>query len=114
MMGKNALYGIPARWASGANIQRFPESPSGVMKTLLRIFPLALMLLGAVLLFERPAYAYADPGTGLLAIQAAGSALVAAGWYLRRKIYALFHRGAPKGQDGGESVSTSSEDSPQP
>jgi hypothetical protein len=64
------------------------------MRILLRIFPLILIALGAVLLFERPAYAYADPGTGLLAIQAAGSALVATGWYLRRKIYALFHRGA--------------------
>ena len=49
---------------------------------LMRLLPLALILVGAVLLSERPAYAYADPGTGLLAIQAAGSALVAAG--LRR------------------------------
>lgn len=55
-----------------------------------------LIVLGATLLFERPAYAYADPGSGLLAIQAAGSALVAAGWYLRRKIYLLFHRGEHK------------------
>ena len=57
-----------------------------------RVFPLLLILVGAVLLFERPAYAYADPGTGLLAVQAAGSALIATGWYLRRKIYALLHR----------------------
>jgi hypothetical protein len=64
------------------------------MRILLRIFPLALMLLGATLLFQRPAYAYADPGTGLLAIQAVGSALVAGGWYLRRRIYALVHRGS--------------------
>jgi hypothetical protein len=61
------------------------------MRTLLRIFPLVLVLVGAALLFERPAYGYADPGTGLLAIQAVGSALVAGGWYLRRKIYTLFH-----------------------
>lgn len=65
------------------------------MKLLLRIFPLVLMLVGALILSERPAYAYADPGTGLLALQAAGSALVAAGWYLRRKIYSLFHRAEP-------------------
>jgi O-antigen/teichoic acid export membrane protein len=69
------------------------------MRLLLKIFPLVLILVGATLLFERPAYAYADPGTGLLAIQAVGSALVASGWYLRRKIYALFHRGdAPKAE----------------
>lgn len=60
---------------------------------LLNIFPVVLILIGAALVFERPAYAYADPGTGLLAVQAAGSALVATGWYLRRKIYALFHSG---------------------
>jgi hypothetical protein len=59
---------------------------------LLRILPLVLIFIGAILLSERLAYAYADPGTGLLALQAAGSALIAAGWYLRRKIYTLFHR----------------------
>ena len=57
---------------------------------LLQIFPVVFILVGALLVFERPAYAYADPGTGLLAVQAAGSALVATGWYLRRKIYSLF------------------------
>ncbi len=60
---------------------------------LLKILPLLLIVVGAVILFERPAYAYADPGTGLLAIQAVGSALVASGWYLRRKIYAFFNKG---------------------
>ena len=69
------------------------------MRPLLRFLSLALILFGASLLAERPAYAYADPGTGLLAIQAVGSALIAGGWYLRRKIYALFHRG---GADGAE------------
>lgn len=42
--------------------------------------------------FEQRALAYTDPGTGLLAIQAAGSALVAAGWVLRKKVSSLFHR----------------------
>jgi hypothetical protein len=70
------------------------------MGILLRFLSVVLILVGASLLFERPAYAYADPGTGLLAIQAVGSALVAGGWYLRRKIYALFHRGAPKVDPG--------------
>ena len=66
---------------------------------LLRIFPLVLIVVGALLLSERPAYAYADPGTGLLALQAAGSALIAAGWYLRRKIYMFFHREEPSADD---------------
>lgn len=63
------------------------------MRRLLLILPVCLVCLGMLLLAERPAYGYTDPGTGLLAIQAMGSAMVAAGWYLRRKIYALFHRG---------------------
>ena len=66
------------------------ESPVS-RRRLFQLFSVVLILVGAALLFERPAYAYADPGTGLLAVQAAGSALVATGWYLRRKIYSLFH-----------------------
>lgn len=82
---------------------------------LLNAVPLALILVGAILLFEQPAYAYADPGTGLLAIQAAGSALVATGWYLRRRIYTLFHRGEAV-KHGQEELrcSANHEDSPNP
>jgi hypothetical protein len=72
------------------------------------------MALGAVILFQRPAYAYADPGSGLLAIQAAGSALVATGWYLRRKIYLLFHRNTSKSSRDNLAESTNVEDSPNP
>lgn len=59
------------------------------MRILLKTFTILLILLGASMLSERPAYAYADPGTGLLAIQAVGSVLVATGWYLRRKLSSL-------------------------
>lgn len=83
------------------------------MRLFLRVFPVALIFFGMLLLFERPAYAYADPGTGLLAIQAVGSALVAAGWYLRKKIYTLFYRSGPaKQQSKDVSVSKDSEGSP--
>jgi len=82
---------------------------------LLRIAPLALILLGAILIFELPARAYADPGTGLLAVQAAGSALVATGWYLRRRIYTLLHRSeGAKHEQEDLSCNTNSEDSPNP
>jgi O-antigen/teichoic acid export membrane protein len=63
------------------------------MKRLLQIVPSILILVGALMVFQQCAYAYTDPGTGLLAVQAVGSVVVAAGWYLRRKIYSLFHRG---------------------
>ena len=82
------------------------------MRKLLLIGPIFLMVVGALFLFEQPAYAYADPGTGLLAIQAVGSALVATGWYLRRKIYALLNRGTAsrpvaEGYSGKDSESSS-------
>jgi hypothetical protein len=70
------------------------------MKTFLGFLSIILLVGGAAMLSERPAYAYADPGTGLLAIQAVGSALVATGWYLRRKIATLFHRGSQSGPAG--------------
>jgi hypothetical protein len=88
----------PVRWTPGAKIQMMMESPTGYMRILLRVFPLILILFGAALLFEQTAHAYTDPGTGLLAVQAAGSALVATGWYLRRKIYALFQQSTPKAE----------------
>jgi hypothetical protein len=81
---------------------------------LLRMFPLVLMFVGALMLFERPAYGYTDPGTGLLAIQAAGSALVATGWYLRRKISGLFQRSEPTGRNSDKQPDISNtEDPPQ-
>jgi O-antigen/teichoic acid export membrane protein len=79
------------------------------MRKLLYILPIALIVVGASLLFEQRAYAYADPGTGLLAIQALGSAVVATGWYLRRKIYGLLHRGA-KPQQPAEEFPAAEED----
>lgn len=80
---------------------------------LLNVVPVVMVLVGAVLLFERPAYAYADPGTGLLAVQAAGSALVATGWYLRRKIYSLFRSSeAPISEPDNQSVAVEGEDVP--
>jgi len=85
------------------------------MMRFLRIFSLALVLVGAVLLVQRPAYAYADPGAGLLAVQAAGSALVATGWYLRRKLYALFRsRTAPRVEDQEQQGVAKIEDSKTP
>jgi len=81
------------------------------MKQVLSIFSVSLFVLGAVILFQRPAYAYADPGSGLLAIQAAGSALVATGWYLRRKIYWFFRRDTPKSVHENLPESSNGEDS---
>jgi len=80
----------------------------------LSIISIALIVLGVALVSERLAYAYADPGNGLLAIQAAGSALVATGWYLRRKIYWILRRNNPKSTHENLPDATDIEDSPNP
>ena len=41
---------------------------------------------------DRRAWGYVDPGTGLLALQSFASMLAAAGYFLRRRIKALFTR----------------------
>jgi hypothetical protein len=41
---------------------------------------------------ERRAYAYVDPGSGLLAVQSVASVMAAAGYFMRRRIAALFGR----------------------
>jgi len=104
----------PARWTPDAKIQMMMESATGYMRILLRIFPFVLIIVGATLLFEQTAHAYADPGTGLLAVQAAGSALVATGWYLRRKIYALLRQITPKAEAEKSLDESSVEDSRHP
>jgi len=80
------------------------------MRKLLQIIPLVIIFAGATMLFERPAYAFADPGTGLLAIQAAGSAIIATGWYLRKKIYDLLHRGGTAKHQSEEHSATESDE----
>ena len=58
------------------------------------LFSLSLFI-GICLFFasEHQAWGYVDPGSGLLALQSIASVLAAAGFFLRRQIRALFHRG---------------------
>jgi hypothetical protein len=61
-----------------------------------RLISLSLTVFCCVCLLvamERRAYAYVDPGSGLMALQTAAAGLAAAGYYLRRRIAALFGRG---------------------
>jgi hypothetical protein len=56
-------------------------------------FALTVFCLGCVLLaFQGTAHAYADPGSGLLALQIIGSTLAGVGFYFRQKIGKLFIR----------------------
>jgi len=45
---------------------------------------------------ERQAYAYVDPGSGLLALQGLASGLAATAYFLRRRILMLFTRDGNK------------------
>jgi len=49
-----------------------------------------------VLATERRAYAYVDPGSGFMALQAAASVMAATTYFLRSKIKALFTRNTAK------------------
>ena len=51
-----------------------------------------ICLVGFVMATIRPAYGYADPGSGLLAVQMLGAAVSAIGFYLRHKIHRIFGR----------------------
>jgi hypothetical protein len=54
-------------------------------------FSLAVFCLFCLLVAsERRAYAYVDPGTGFMALQSLAAGLAAAGYFLRRRISALF------------------------
>jgi hypothetical protein len=53
------------------------------------------MFFSLSLAFEHKAYAYVDPGSGLLMLQAAGTILTGVLFTLRRRIKALFTRNKP-------------------
>jgi len=65
------------------------------MKRFLSISLAGFCCLCLLMATEHRAYAYIDPGSGLLAIQSMFAALGAAGYFLRRRIAAIFGRKKP-------------------
>jgi hypothetical protein len=61
-------------------------------RTLLVLLAVAQFVMLAIA-FQKPAYAYADPGSGLLFLQVAGSMVAGALFIVRSKLRKLFHRG---------------------
>lgn len=51
--------------------------------------------------FQRPAYAYADPGSGLLFLQVAGSMLAGALFIVRSKLRKFFRLGKDQIEEPG-------------
>lgn len=68
------------------------------MKSFLSFSLAAFCCMCFVMASEHRAYAYVDPGSGLLAIQSMFAALGAAGYFLRRRIAGLFGRKKPVAQ----------------
>lgn len=50
-------------------------------------------LAGLLLMAERPAYAYVDPGSGLLTLQIVGASIAGSFFLLRQKVRRLFGSG---------------------
>lgn len=71
-------------------------------------FVTAAMFFCLSLAFEHKAYAYVDPGSGLLMLQAAGTILTGVLFTLRRRIKSLFTRNKPAPEPAIETVSTES------
>jgi len=65
------------------------------MKRFLAVSLAIFSCLCLVVATERRAYAYVDPGSGFMALQAAASVMAAAGYFLRSRIKALFMRNKP-------------------
>ena len=62
------------------------------MKRFLSVSLMIFSCLCLVVATERRAYAYVDPGSGFLVLQSMASVMAAAGFFLRRRIMALFTR----------------------
>jgi hypothetical protein len=56
----------------------------------------AICCFSLLIAVEPQAHAYIDPGSGLLALQSAGAAVAALGYFLRRRIRAIFGKKAPE------------------
>jgi len=61
------------------------------------------MLLCLFVCFERPAYAYIDPGSGLFLIQGISSAALGILYFMRRRIKALFGKKEAQSTSDGDS-----------
>jgi hypothetical protein len=72
-------------------------------------FVTVAMLCCLSLSLERRAYAYIDPGSGLLMLQAAGTVLTGVLFTLRRRIKALFTRSKPAETSVNKTISSTTE-----
>jgi hypothetical protein len=82
---------------------RFTDESALMMKRFFSVSLAIFSFLCLVVATERRAYAYVDPGSSVMALQAAASALAAAGFFLRNRIKALFTRKKSEQSDPSQS-----------
>ena len=73
------------------------------MKRFLSVSLAIFSCLCLVVATERRAYAYVDPGSSVMALQAVASMMAATGFFLRKRIKALFTRNKSAQADAVES-----------
>lgn len=83
------------------------------MQSVMRVAFAVLLLSAITVSFEQSAYAYVDPGSGLLLMQTIGSMLACAAIYFRRNILGFFQKETPHaegefpaGEDQGTKATT--------
>jgi hypothetical protein len=88
--------GLQSDWISihaSAGTAASPDWHSVEVFSMKRFFSFSLAVFCCVCLLvatERRALAYIDPGSGILALQSAASVMAAVGYFMRRRILALF------------------------
>lgn len=98
----------------GLPVDKDNASLSLLLEVLLRL-KIAYYLVTAAMLFclclgtERRAYAYVDPGSGLLMLQAAGTVFTGVLFTLRKRIKALITRKKPEDTASVEAMTPESE-----
>ena len=94
MTPANETFPSNSRLLMQAGLSHADDPPEGTrMAHNLKYFAITLMLLIALsFTFERQAYAYVDPGSGLLIFQGISAVFSGALFYFRRRLRSLFVR----------------------
>jgi hypothetical protein len=82
------------------------QAPVKIVKRILIALAVVLQVIVFSAAAVKPAHAYVDPGSGLLAFQIGGSMLAGALFFVRAKIRKLFRRDKPK-PESAESIDAS-------
>jgi hypothetical protein len=104
-VSSSVLSGLALLVPRGHRLRRF----SRIVLVLLAVAQVAALAVA----FQRPAYAYADPGSGLLFLQVAGSMLAGALFIVRSKLRRIFRLGKDRVEETEETAIVQGQEIPQ-